>query len=429
VASAGRGASYFQPDYNLFQTLIPTAEQSRSGDELWARMAAETPDGHLWLATGMGLMRFDRSSGEYKFYQNVAGQAQTLYSNSIRSLCVDRKGNLWIGTADGVNVLRAGAQKIEFLPEKEGFVQGFTLGITEDRRGTLWFATTGDGIYYLPFGEKKARSIREHPWLKPFTGFYGHTIFEDREGRLWIGFNGRGLVCYDPQQQSARHWERTPENDSTLLGNYIYSFAEDQSGVIWVCTPNGISSIDPANNFRFRNFDRARGLPTNRTMSVMADRYDRLWIGSSKGLILLDSTRRLARLFDIHDGLPVNEFSDMPAYRMRDGRFLFPSRRGFVLFNPDNYQSEKTDMPLLLSHVKVFNRSFATNSNYEILQTLNLPPGQNFFTLEMTALNYRNPQQTWYAYKMEPFDREWTYTQERSANYTDVPSGHFTFRY
>jgi LytS/YehU family sensor histidine kinase len=35
----------------------------------------------------------------------------------------------------------------------------------------------------------------------------------------------------------------------------------------------------------------------------------------------------------------------------------------------------------------------------------------------------------WYAYKLEPFDKDWIYTRERIINYTNVPGGDYVFYY
>jgi hypothetical protein len=123
------------------------------------------------------------------------------------------------------------------------------------------------------------------------------------------------------------------------------------------------------------------------------------------------------------------EFNDQPAYRMSDGRFVFPSLKGFVAFHPNDYTEAVISPPLYVSSVKVYNHELTCGSNYENLDQLKLRHNQNFFSIELAALNYLNPQQTWYAYKLEPFDKDWIYTRDRSINYTNVPGGHYLFYY
>jgi len=131
----------------------------------------------------------------------------------------------------------------------------------------------------------------------------------------------------------------------------------------------------------------------------------------------------------MQDGLPTMEFNDQIAYRLRDGRFVFPSLKGFVVFNPNAYVEKFTVQPLYLAAVKVFNRELACGCNYERLDELKLRHNENFFSIELAALNYANPQQMWYAYKLEPFNKDWIYTRDRVINYTNVPGGHYVFYY
>ncbi|MCR6720373.1 MAG: hypothetical protein NVV59_08765 [Chitinophagaceae bacterium] len=63
------------------------------------------------------------------------------------------------------------------------------------------------------------------------------------------------------------------------------------------------------------------------------------------------------------------------------------------------------------------------------MQKLYFKPGENYFTLHFTSLNYENPGQSWYAYKLDGFDQDWIITQQPEAHYTNVPGGRYTFRF
>lgn len=424
-----KGVCYFNPEDNFFQNISPGNAPGAEDNQLIATAAVERPDGKLWLAGGNGIYLYDPvDKKSLSHYANQAGKAPVLYDNNVRSLWLDRQGDLWVCTLKGVNRLRAGKEQFEFLGEKEGLaVNTYAMSVRQTRDGTIWIGDFSDaGHHYLPPGASRFLSLQEHPALAPHKGYYGHCIFEDSRGRIWFGLDGRGLVFYDPTTQQSRHWERTPDNDRTLVGNYVYAISESSDGKIWAATSMGVSVIDP-DRFRFTNYDRARGLPTNRVATLVVDRRDKVWMGTALGLLLFDSTRNVIRQMDRHDGLLSQEFVSVPVSPLRNGQLLFPSRHGFVLFNPDQYEPKAGAPPFMLSQVRVLNQEFNTGINAEALEELFLPPGKNFFSFTMTALHYANPNQIWYAYKMEPYDREWTYTQSRVANYTNVPAGNYTF--
>lgn len=428
-AESTKGAAYFNPNQNFFQTIIPTNNPSADEGQLACNGVAETPEGILWIATSNGLYRLDPSSGQYQCYKNEPGKKPLLHHNIVHGVYCAVNGDLWISTNKGINRIRAGQTQTEFLDEKDGLPKVFSLDILEAKDGTLWVANFSDaGHQYRPPGATKFKSISEHPVLGRYAGRYGHSILEDSKGRLWFGLDGLGLLFYDPQTKKAQHWQRTPQNDTTLVGNYVTDLCEGPDGTIWAATSMGLSGIDPR-SFRFKNYDSARGLPTNRVVNVMADAYNRLWLGTAQGLLLLDSARQHIRQFDLMDGLPDTEFSPFPARHLSRNRFVFPSKRGLVVFCPTDYKSQRESLPLWLSGVQVFNQPFGTPTNPEQLGALYLPPGKNFFSLNIVALNYANPRQTWYAYKMEPYDKDWVIGRNPVANYTNVPSGQYVFRY
>jgi hypothetical protein len=143
----------------------------------------------------------------------------------------------------------------------------------------------------------------------------------------------------------------------------------------------------------------------------------------------LDPTRKNFRYFDKEDGLPINEFNEQIAYKMRDGRFVFPSMNGFVLFNPLEYSQISAPANVYVSSFKVSGKENHTSINPEELTTIDLKQYQNFFSFELSALNFSNPRQTWYAYKLSPLEKDWIYTKERNINYTNIPGGSYQFQF
>jgi signal transduction histidine kinase len=60
---------------------------------------------------------------------------------------------------------------------------------------------------------------------------------------------------------------------------------------------------------------------------------------------------------------------------------------------------------------------------------LKIPAGHNHFLLEYAGLSFVAPQKVRYRYKLEGFDHNWTDAgSRRTAYYTNIPPGHYTFR-
>lgn len=426
VGTEGYGVDYFHPAQNRFQTLLPPAPVLDKLQSQWCRTLATDARGRYWTGYGYGLLETDSNRHRYRFFYNGKNSPRKLHDGSVRALLYDRDAKLWIATAGGINRLHTDTGIMDFFTAKDSLPETFYWALLQDRRDTIWFCGR-DNLYYWPPRAASAKSVAQHPVLRALHGQGVRCMLQDSRGRLWFGMNGWGLACYNPDKGTLLGWQRTGNADSTLAGNLVVALAEDQKGVIWISSFTGLTAFDPATN-RFKRYTQVNGLPSLKTSALAVDAQDRLWIGSTGGLLLLDKDRRRFKTFDLQDGLPTMEFSDMPATRLPDGRFAFPTVNGYVLFDPMAYHENEQQLQPFISGISTPNRGY-TNQNPEDLQSLRLAADQNFFSLRLTALNYNNPEQTWYAYRLDGFDKNWVYTKERMVNYTNVPGGHYRFRY
>jgi ligand-binding sensor domain-containing protein len=426
IGTEGNGVDYFHPAQNLFHPLLPTPSLAEQMPNLWARAFAVDSLGAEWMGMSSGLIRIDPKTAKQMVLRNMAHQPAKLHFNSIRSLLADGR-YLWIGTANGLNRLDLLNQHMDFFEEKDSLPHAFYWTIFKDSRNTVWFGTNRN-LFYREAGSSQAHSIAFHPRFGGMTNRGVHIIFEDSRHRLWFGMNGSGLLRYDLATGNIRQWRRSGSEQKAPVDNTIIGIIEDKKGLIWMSSNTGLTSYDPDKN-SFVWYTSGSGIPSVKTSAIQVDENNRLWIGSTGGLLLLDSNRRSFRTFDLQDGLQTMEFSDMPAFQRADGAFIYPSLTGFVVFNPDDYKEQSRQPQVFLSSIEVLNKNVPLATNFEETPSLDLGYEQRFFSLGLTALNFDNPYQTWYAYKLEGFDRDWTYTRDRVAKYTNVPGGDYIFRY
>jgi ligand-binding sensor domain-containing protein len=428
AGTEGHGVDYFHPDQNLFQTLLPPIEVINKTPSLWMRSLAVDKEGTYWMGIGGGgLASWNPATGQHRFFNNAKGEARKMHSNSVRSLLYDKTGTLWVGTAGGVNQWDPAAGKLRFLERWDSLPRGFYWTIVQDSRGTIWFGRYNN-LFYRDTSDKKVHTLAAHPQLAVLNGRGVRTIFEDSKHRLWFGMNGTGLVLYDPLKKLVKQWQRTDTSNGSIINNTIHAITEDKMGVIWISSATGLTAYDERTD-KWEWYTQEDGLPSLKTSGLIVDAQNRLWIGSTAGLIMLDQTHKTFKTFDLQDGLPTMEFSDMPATRLPDGRAAFPTLKGFVVFRPELYKNSGSAVDAVVSQIRTAGTATPWPGSSEELKTLRLHYNQNFFTLQLTAFNYYNPDQTWYAYKLDGFDNDWIYTKERMVNYTNVPGGRYTFRF
>jgi ligand-binding sensor domain-containing protein/signal transduction histidine kinase len=217
---------------------------------------AQTADGHLWIGTTGGLVRFDGAHFTLFDRQNTP----QLHENSIFCLMVARDGSLWIGT-EGGGVARYAQGQFRSWSTREGLTNDFVRVVYQDGAGTIW-AGTDNGLMQF----KEDRFVRVDGTAAIPT-ISVHSLYQDRVGRLWVG--GFPLVCIE--NMTAHQYSLGPE----LSQNMVKSITQTQDGTVWVGTVVGLNAMRPGED----HFAPLKGIAsTVRTLRQTLDGV--LWIGT-----------------------------------------------------------------------------------------------------------------------------------------------------
>ncbi|MEO5685619.1 MAG: two-component regulator propeller domain-containing protein [Chitinophagaceae bacterium] len=422
VGTEVSGVNYFHPDNTFFRSIQPSYNQSPTLPDYWCRASGEDKNGNLWLATAQGIAEYNTQKNTYRLFQHTTGKNNSLHFNSVRSVLCD--GDIiWIGTANGLNRYHLSTGKMDFLGEKENLPESFFWSIIKDYQGNIWFGCR-DGIYRYNNSKKLIERLFNDPQLGAYAGINTESMYEDSRHRIWFGFNSKGLLMYDPIKAITKYWVKNEQDPTAISDDHITSITEDKKGVIWIATLDGLNAWHEDKN-TFTRYLQSSGMIS----SLLADEADRLWLASGKGLLMLDSSRQFFSSFDISNGLPTLDFNYQDAYRMKNGDFVYPTLKGFILFNPSRYVSKNNISESYIAAATVYGKKPDTIINFEDKKTISLTPDENFFSFDMIALNYGNPKEIWYAHQLEPFDKEWIYSKDRTVNYTNVPGGDYIYHY
>lgn len=423
----GRGLNYFDPSGTMFSTVMPFADSLDVRSRRLARGFAEDTAGNYWFTSGDGCSRYNPVTGQYTEWNNKPGKTPAVYFNSIRGIATDKNNDVWIATGAGINRFNAATQQMDFIDGRQ-LPAAFYFSANTDRQGRVWFGTRDfDGFYWYDPVTKTFHSIKEIAPLQPFAGMGGRYVFQDSKGRMWFGFNGNGAGMYDAVNKRTYQWSPYDSLNS-LAGGMVIDIKEDRKGMIWISTASGITGIDVEHN-RLQSFNSSNGLPSNTASALVIDEKNRLWIATGRGLCMLDSRRKRFITFTANDGLPANEFPEHPAVQLRNGESVIPSIEGYVFFNPLHYKEDTARLSCYITSYNIADAEHFLPEDPQATGRLDFGTGENFFTLKMLAINYSNISQTWYAYKLDGIDKQWHYSQDRKAVYTNVPGGSYVFRF
>jgi ligand-binding sensor domain-containing protein len=336
--------------------------------EDFAQALAQTPDGHLWIGTSGGLVRFDG----VRFTVFNATSEPAFKGASVYSLLTARDGTLWAGT-EGSGLVRYRDGAFRIFGALEGLTNLFVRVVFEDRHGTIWVGTDR-GLFR--FEGTALRRIDGHGDVPSMSV---HTICEDRNGRILVG--GRGLLVLDGDRT---HYYRS---DSTLADNSIRTIRESRDGAVWIGTVSGLRRIDGGvrgNPFLVQRtvdgtnismlyestsgqmwiatygrglmrFDKSglltltspASLPHDNVLAVFEDAEGNVWVGTQGGLLRLRASA--AHTITVVDGVPlsINTIYEDPHGALfvaaLNGRLFQVSRQTLV---PVDLPARLEDLPI-----------------------------------------------------------------------------------
>lgn len=201
-------------------------------------------DGKIWMATPEGLALFDPDRDRFTYFPpNVRDR----YS-SLRALCIDPNGFLWLGNSAGVVRMPIPQRGEEFLEEPVGVTFFKNLSgvknIHLDIDGNAWVAAR-NGLGLIPEGEDSARLFTHDPQNpKSLRSGNALTVFRDASERVWIGFD-KGMDLFLPGEGLFFHCDFNPENPASISRGNVNKIFQDRQGNLWVGTSTGISVLAP----------------------------------------------------------------------------------------------------------------------------------------------------------------------------------------
>ena len=245
-------------------------------------------DDNIWVGThggGLNLLNQNRK-GFTRFKRN--GSSTSINSNDIMSIAQDAFGKLWLATENnGLSCLDKKTKKIiSYHPDSIGernLQSKFLRSLLIDRTGNIWVASE-IGLLY-----KKLGDTRFNPYNYTFKsglripeGEPVRTLYEDSRKKIWIGTATQGIYTLQPGNNNLVHHSVK----SGLPSNNIKGMIEDLEGNMWITTDNGLCKFDQHTN-SFIAFNVYDGLPGNdfTNNSFFRNKEGKIYVGSLNGLI------------------------------------------------------------------------------------------------------------------------------------------------
>jgi ligand-binding sensor domain-containing protein/nitrogen-specific signal transduction histidine kinase len=395
----------------------------------------EDSDDRIWVGLRLGFDLFDRKTNTFKHYATFPNGQQI---PTITSIYRDKNGEFWLGMYEGIARYDIERETCQIFTTSDPQNSSSTpirdvWYMQEDDRGDLYISSFLKGIFRYV---RKENRFDLFVWEGKDVHLIDPTSFYiDKQHNFWLGSARDGLLKVNREKGIYERFTQDASNPASICNNYILTIYEDKKGNFWIGTKGGLNLMNRKTG-TFTTFRDDDGLPNNQINSIEEDAKGRLWLGTNNGLSCFNPVTSNFDNYNIDDGLQHNEFWHRASYKLKNGEMLFGGQDGFNIVNPSKIQFNHTTPPVYITGLQIFNKPAIVGAkdsplskNINELKEIILSYEQSVFSFEFVALNYIVSKKNRYAYKMEEFDKNWSYVEtQRKATYTNLDPGRYTFR-
>ncbi|RLD24838.1 MAG: hypothetical protein DRI71_01405 [Bacteroidetes bacterium] len=444
VGTSSEGINTFNPGAVNFTNVKHIADDpsSLAPGIVWG--VYEDNQGTLWVGTDVGsgghyLTEFNAKTRAVIRHRHNTNDPNTLLPGSLRSFAEDNLGQFWVAGSSGLSLFDRRTGKVKrFIQDRTEENRGrnniFDLVYFEGEQPNLWVASGGGldrfntetGVYTsipLPI-ESTSRQV---VW----------TIMKDTQGTVWLGTD-EGLFYINGSGKVMLKSAYNPQDITQISNNTIRSIVErsEDPGILWL----GLSDGGGLNRFdtktgKATHITTDDGLAENTIYGILEDDSGTLWMSTNGGISNYDPDTKQFRNYGLDEGLMSLEYSQNAYRKGKSGMLYFGSGNGVTAFAPALLSSNETPPQVVISDIKLFNKSIKTGPNSGLLrptaeiQKLSLNYNENEVTIDYLALHFANSKKNQYKYQLDGFDTEWVAAgNKRSATYTNLAPGEYTFK-
>ncbi|MGE4070999.1 MAG: two-component regulator propeller domain-containing protein [Lysobacterales bacterium] len=421
VGTWGAGLRYCNVRNEAFRMLRPSSIRSKalSAGDVASIMVAK--DGMVWVGTSSnGIDLLDMEHGVIGGFRADPENPRALADGSVTALAQAIDHTVWVGTRQtGLYRLREGKQEFKRYSRDDGLLNNYVHRILPMADGNLWIGTSG-GLNRFDVGTEQFHTVDSD--AAPDVPFEQQidALVVDGAGTLWVGAE-TGLFALRPGESRLRLIADDPDRIGSLAGTDVNGLLVDRQDRLWVSTAKGLELMRSWDGDRaeFDSITTRLGRPGNGLgTNMLEDNQGRIWTSESN--MVVPEVWSL-QFFGLADGLDLGT-SWIRAYaQLADGRMLYGGSNGLVVVDADKLEPWDYDPPLVITEASVDGQSLVPPA------VLVLPPGTRSFSIGFAALDYTDPKKNKYAFRLDPYDRDWVTaaSDRRIATYTNLDPGSY----
>ena len=429
VTSNGISYTKLSNNYISFNEISYNINNESVGNQV--KDIVEDDFGNLWFATIHGLLMKSKKSGKESYFTSENKNNKRLLLNNVFTLAKDNLHRIWIGTAGGINVWDPKINKMYSITasENNGLTSNYISKIFQDKNGHIWVSAWEGGLF-------KGEGSINRPELLNFKKIsnIGTDKYIYHNNSIWYTDNGH-IFSIDVNTLEVKEFKLLNE---IISNKTVECLMVSHDECLWIGAKDLLLKYNPIN-------DNIENIPLigNRNKTIIGIQEDfnhNIWMSTYNSIIYLPKDQKIPIFLPIADGIPLKSFYANCNTLNIDGTMLFGGENGYIEINPELFELPKINIPVFITHIDINNQPYSGNNKiyngtvkpYPVsyMKKIELNSDHKSVMFEFSALDYSQPQENMYAYKLEGFDDDWQYTSgdRNFAVYANLPADHYILK-
>ncbi len=419
VGSFGGGIQRVNMADDSFRVIRQERGSSNSINVLSVTSVLELADGQLWLGTAAnGISILDTSLKSISTLQQKL-PGEKINDDMVTGLAQTTSGTVWAGAER--NLFRYVDSRLRRDAASDGLQGASVRRLLAGKKGELWIGST-DGLFVLEADESSITRLADTQG-NPISGSV-NTMAETSNGGIWVGTNtGLYFCAADSRELIQVEFEK----GFALSHQSVVGLLVDSKQGLWVDTPHGLHRMIRWNG-KQAAFDsvsaryKIAGGPYG--ANLLEDAQGRIWTHK----FIYDPARNWVYELNRADGIFFGTGWFRAYAKTRDGKFLYGGSQGLLIIDPARFKPWAYEPPIVATELRI-NGERQSLSELKV-EGIHLSPKQRNFSLEFSALDFTSPKLNRYSFQLVGQDDHWVDTDSnlRVASYGNLWPGNYVLK-
>jgi len=378
-------------------------------------------NGTKWLATNHGVI-CEKLNGKRETFTSESELSKRLLIDNVYALEIDNYGQIWIGTAGGINIWNPFEKKMYAITANKynGLTSNYIKDFIKSPNGEIWVSAWEGGL----FQTNGHFNITPEITFTQITGD-GEALACFTKNKFFYTSN-LSLIKYNPFTKKSKIIIDTI-HESTIL-----NLKSDSSNNLWIVSKDELIRYrtieDKLEHFPFKE-------PTSQIMSIEVDKNGNFWASTHNSILKFNQLGQQILSLPLNSNAPIKNLQLQSSCQANDGSLYFGGHNGYIKVDPNLEIKPGRKIETNISGLAINNEVILPNDKNQLLpndityhNNLSLTHNNNSLTFQFSNLDYWLPELNSYKYRLLGYENQWQYTSgdKNFAIYSNLKPKNYT---